>query len=68
MRKSAPINIIVHYPKSEEDQQELAKRAAHVHATFVKEYIQKLDCPSEQKENLISEIIVAAKKAGEEKP
>lgn len=49
MRTSAPIKVIVHYPKTEEGRQELARRVADVHADFVISSINKLDCPIKQK-------------------
>lgn len=59
-RKSVPINVIVHYPKTEEGRRELAVRAAGVHADIVSQYISKLNCPSEQKMQLLGEIIRTA--------
>jgi hypothetical protein len=61
-RKSAPINVIVHYPKTEEGKRELAQRVAGVHADFVGRYIQQLNCPSEQKAELLNAVIASAKK------
>ncbi|BFL21319.1 MULTISPECIES: hypothetical protein [Lachnospiraceae] len=61
-RKSAPIHVIVHYPKTEEGRHELAVRAAGVHADMVGQYINRLNCPSEQKIQLIDEIIHSAVK------
>ena len=34
MRKSAPIEVVVHYPKTEEGWEELGKRVATVHTTL----------------------------------
>ncbi len=56
-RKSAPINVIIHYPKTIEGQRELAERVAGVHADMVRQYIKKLNCPSEQKVQLLDAII-----------
>ena len=61
-RNSAPIHVIVHYPKTEEGRHELAVRAAGVHADMVGQYINRLNCPSEQKIQLIDEIIHSAVK------
>ena len=33
MRKNAPIEVVVHYPKTEEGWEELGKRVATVHTT-----------------------------------
>ena len=52
-RKSAPINVIVHYPKTIEGQRELAERVAGVHADMVNQHIKKLNCPSDQKVQLL---------------
>ena len=38
-RKSAPINVIVHYPKTEQGKRELAERVAGVHADMVNQKI-----------------------------
>lgn len=67
-RKSAPINVIVHYPKTEEGKRELADRVASVHASLVNHHIKKLNCPSEQKVQLLDAVIKSAsiEKAGEQ--
>lgn len=69
-RKSAPINVIVHYPKNEEGKRELAKRVAGVHADMVNQHIKKLNCPSEQKVQLLDAVIksTSIEKAGEQTP
>ena len=67
-RRSAPINVIVHYPKTIEGQRELAERVAGVHADMVNQHIKKLNCPSDQKVQLLDAVIKSAssKKAGEQ--
>ena len=67
-RKSAPINVIVHYPKTEEGKRELAERVAGVHADMVNQHIKKLNCPSDQKVQLLDAVIKSAsiEKAGEQ--
>ncbi|MBQ6933123.1 MAG: hypothetical protein IJN37_01910 [Clostridia bacterium] len=69
-RKSAPINVIVHYPKTEEGKRELAERVAGVHADMVNQHIKKLNCPSDQKVQLLDAVIKSAsiEKAGEQTP
>ena len=69
-RKSAPINVIVHYPKTEEGKRELAERVAGVHASLVNQHIKKLNCPSDQKVQLLDAVIksVSIEKAGEQTP
>uniref|UniRef100_UPI004056A4FB hypothetical protein n=1 Tax=Agathobacter sp. TaxID=2021311 RepID=UPI004056A4FB len=59
-KKSAPINVIVHYPKTIEGQRELAERVAGVHADMVNQHIKKLNCPSEQKVQLLDAVIKSA--------
>lgn len=63
-RKSAPINIIVHHPKTIEGQRELAERVAGVHASLVNQHIRKLDCPSDQKVQLLDAVIKSASMRG----
>ena len=60
-RRSAPIQVVVHYPTTEEGKQELADRVAGVHADFVLQYVRKLQCPSNQTEQLIDAVIESAK-------
>ena len=62
MRKAAPINIIVHYPTTEEGWRELRRRMAIVHADAVLNSVQKLNCPTWQKIKLIDAIIDDARK------
>ena len=61
MKKHAPINIIVHYPKTEEGKRELAERVASVHADMVIQYIDKLECPTRQKLELLDAVIASVK-------
>lgn len=60
-RKSAPIQLIVHYPKAEEGRQELARRVASVHADAVTRKLLKLTCPDRQKRQLLDAVIQAAR-------
>lgn len=54
--RSAPIHVVVHYPKTQEGQRELAQRIAAVHADVVKDYIKGLACPAEQKKSLAEKV------------
>lgn len=65
MRKAAPINIIVHYPSTEEGWRELSRRVASVHADAVMNSISKLNCPMWQKIKLLDAIIEDAKRKAE---
>ena len=60
-RKNKEINIIVHLPKDEKSKQELTENVASIHALIVTEYIKKLNCPYEQKIELIDAIIEKCK-------
>ena len=53
MRKSAPIEVVVHYPKTKEGWDELGKRVATAHANYVIEKIDRLNCPTWQKLELL---------------
>lgn len=57
MKTFAPINIVVHYPKTEDGWRELKHRMAMVHADAVLNSISKLNCPMSQKEKLLRAII-----------
>ncbi len=50
------LGIIMYYPKAPEQQEELAKRVAQIHAQTVIEQVKALSCPVEQKVKLINEI------------
>lgn len=67
MRKSAPINLIVYYPTTEEGKKEFAERMGKVEAMAVMWRLQSLDCPSEQKLELIDKLIEITKKKNNEK-
>lgn len=67
-RRSAPIHVIVHRPKTEAGKQELARRVADVHADMVSQAIQRLTCPSGQKMELLDAVIAAAKKEAGAQP
>lgn len=56
-RKSTPVNVITHYPTTEEGIRELANRAACVHASWMNQTLKKLTCPSEQKLKLLDSVI-----------
>ena len=61
MKTFAPINIVVHYPTTEDGWRELKRRMAMVHADAVLNSISKLKCPTSQKEKLLLAIIDDAK-------
>lgn len=57
MRRSAPIRVVVHGPGTGEGRQELARRAAEVHAEFVADAVRRLDCPARQKLELLQAVM-----------
>ena len=59
--KSAPINMIIYYPQSEEGKKLLAQRVAEVHADSVIDRIKRLTCPSNQKTELFNAVLNTAK-------
>lgn len=65
MKKHAPINIIVHYPKTEEGKRELGRRVASMRATIVCNKISKLNWPTSEKIRLVDAIIADTKAAME---
>lgn len=50
------LGIIMHHPKAPENQKELARRVAQVHAQTVVERIKFISCPVEQKTELIDAV------------
>ena len=55
------MDVIVHYPKTADKQTELAKSVAKLHAESIVRYIEKLNCPVDQKLALIDSIIATVK-------
>ena len=51
------MNIIAHYPTSEKGCEELARRAAEIHATAAMQYIESLPCSKAQKLAMLDAII-----------
>lgn len=61
MRRYGPVNVIVYYPKTEENKLELAMRVAEIHADAVNARIKGLNCPTAQKLQLLDAVIATAK-------
>lgn len=53
MRRSTRVNIIVHFPQTDEGRHELEARVAAVHADAAKAYIDNQQCPAAQKVALV---------------
>lgn len=62
-RKSVPIKIIVHAPKTEEGKRKLAQRVAGIHADIVYHTMNQLHCPVEQKKKLLNAVIEKSRAA-----
>lgn len=50
------IEVIVYLPHSTQGQVELSKRVAVVHAQIIQTYISRLDCPTDQKIDILNAI------------
>ena len=50
------MGVILHYPATPENQKELSKKVAAVHAQMVVEQIRSMSCPAEQKAELVEAI------------
>ena len=66
IRKIAPIDLVVYYPKTEEGQMELAKQVSDVHAAAVIQRIKSLNCPTRQKLGLLDAVIESVKERSRE--
>ena len=62
----APVNVIVHYPKTEAGKEELEKRVADDHASTVIRRIKDLNSPTSQNQELLDAVIETAKKRSRE--
>lgn len=61
IRRMAPINLIVYYPKNKEGKEELARRVSDIHAAAVNQRLKSLNCPTNQKLDLLDAVIETAK-------
>ena len=61
------VKIIVHYPETPEKQTEFDARVAKFHADYVVQYIEKLNCPTDQKLNLLDAVAQTILKGAEGK-
>lgn len=66
IRTMARINLIVYYPKTEDGKEELARRVSDVHAAAVSQRLKALNCPTDQKLELLDAIIKTAKERSRE--
>lgn len=66
IRKMAPINVIVYYPKTAEGKEELARRVSDVHAEAVNQRLKSLNCPTQQKQELLDAVINTINKKSRE--
>jgi len=66
IRKIAPIDLVVYYPKTEEGQMELSKQVSDVHAAAVIQRIKSLNCPTRQKLGLLDAVIETVKERSRE--
>ena len=60
--KPNPINIVVHYPQTDEGKRTLAQRMAGVHADWVCDKLKKMNCPADQKVQLLNAVVDTAKR------
>lgn len=65
MRKSAPVEIAVCAPETEEGRLELKRRVAQCHAQYVLETVGALKCPISQKRELLQTVMEAVRARGE---
>ena len=61
------IKIIVHYPETPEKQAQFDARVAKFHAEYVVQYIEKLNCPTDQKLKLLDAVARRILECAEEK-
>ena len=61
------LKIIVHYPETPEKRDLFHARVAKFHAEYVAQYIEKLNCPTEQKLKLLDAVVQTVLEESEEK-
>lgn len=65
MRKVTPVNIIICYPRTEEGRREISRKIAAFQASKVTTYLEKLNCSTGQKVELIDAAIDELKQSAE---
>lgn len=66
LRKHGPVNVIVYLPKTEEGKKQLAQCVSDVHASAVNQKLTSLNCPTQQKLELLNAIIETVKSNSKE--
>lgn len=66
IRKMAPVKVIVHFPKTHEGKEALARRVSDIHASAVNQRLKGLNCPTQQKLALLDAVIATAKQHSRE--
>ena len=61
------MKIIVHYPETPEKQAQFDARVAKFHAEYIAQYIEKLNCPTDQKLKLLDAVAQTVLEGSEEK-
>lgn len=51
------MNLIPHYPKTDEKKKELGRKAALIHSQAIFQSIGQLSCPNDQKQALLGAIL-----------
>jgi len=51
------MEVIVHYPETDAQREQLRKRVSAVHAEVVCRRLQMLSCPAEQKKELLKRLL-----------
>ena len=60
------LKIVVHYPKTPPKQADFDARVAKFHAAYVAQYIEKLNCPTDQKLKLLDAVAKTILEGAEE--
>ena len=67
MEGVSSLNIIVYYPQTPEKQAQFDALVTKFHAEYVAQYIEKLDCPTDQKLKLLDAVAQTILEGSEEK-
>lgn len=55
-RGAVLIEVVVHYPSTAEGRAELNRLVVKLHAQYILQYVEKLNCPLDQKKELIEAV------------
>lgn len=61
MRRHGQVNVIMYFPTSGKGKSDLARHVSDIHASAVNQRLKSINCPTQQKLDLLDAVIETAK-------